>query len=325
MTSEKPVVIYALTLHPWMKEMVIAGALPQFEVLFLDIKDEGAVRSVLPRADFLVTMKLPAAYVPLLQNCKLVQLHGVGYDGIDVGGLARAGIPLASCPEGTIVGVAEHTILLILALYKQLVPVHESMREGKYDHMGWRANSHLLLGKTVGIVGLGRVGRRVAQLIHNFESKLIYYDVSRPSAAVEQELGATYARFEELLTQADIITVHAPLTPETRGLFGSSEFARMKPGALFINTSRGGTYDMDALYESLRSGHLGGAGLDVYNPEPPPPDHPILRLPNVICTPHTAAGTVESQRLKVQVQFENFMRVLRGETPHNLLKVASPG
>jgi glyoxylate reductase len=320
MTSQKLVAVFTLT-HPWMQETVLKAAPPQFEVLFLNIKDEGAAQKLLPRADFLMTMKLPSTYLPLLKNCKLVQLHGVGYDGVDTEGLAKLGIPIAACPEGTITGVAEHTVLLILALYKQLVRVHESMREGKYDSMAWRPGSHLLCGKTLGIVGLGRAGRRVSHVVRGFDINLIYYDLFRAPAAVEEELGATYVPFGELMSRADIISVHAPLTAETRGLFGAHEFARMKPGALFINTSRGGTYDLDALYERLRSGHLGGAGLDVFSPEPPPPDHPILRLPNVICTPHTAAGTVESQLEKVQVQFDNFMRVLRGETPRNLLKL----
>jgi phosphoglycerate dehydrogenase-like enzyme len=132
-------------------------------------------------------------------------------------------------------------------------------------------------------------------------------------------LGISFVTLDELLSQADIVSVHTPLTSETEGLFGAEEFARMKPGALFINTSRGGTYDMDALYDSLQSGHLGGAGLDVFNPEPPPPDHPITQLPNVICTPHMATGTVEAHQMKAQSQFNNFQRVLRGETPHNLI------
>jgi phosphoglycerate dehydrogenase-like enzyme len=267
--------------------------------------------------------ELPAERVALLERCKLVQHQGVGYDGIDVAALAQAGIPLATTPEGTIIGVAEHTILLILALSKQLVQVHESMRQGKFLNTEWRINSHFFYQKTLGIFGFGRIGRRVAQLVRGFEINLVYYDVFRAPETIEQELQATYLPFEALLTQADIISVHTPLTPETEGLFGAAEFAQMKPGALFINTSRGGTYDMDALYESLKAGHLGGAGLDVFNPEPPPPDHPILQLPHVICTPHVATGTVEAHLYKAQAHFENFKRVLQGETPRNI--VAAPG
>ena len=199
MTSQKLVAVFTLT-HPWMQEKVLKAAPPQFEVLFLNIKDEGAARKLLPRADFLMTMKLPSTYLPLLKKCKLVQLHGVGYDGVDTEGLARLGIPIAACPEGTITGVAEHTVLLILALYKQLVRVHESMREGKYDSMAWRPGSHLLFGKTLGIVGLGRAGRRVSHVVRGFDITLIYYDPVRAPATVEEELGATFASFDELLS-----------------------------------------------------------------------------------------------------------------------------
>jgi phosphoglycerate dehydrogenase-like enzyme len=306
-----------------MQEMVLKVAPEEFEVKFLDPKNETEVRTLLPVADFLMINELPAERVALLERCKLVQHQGVGYDGIDLAALTQAGIPLATTPEGTIIGVAEHTILLILALSKQLVQVHESMRQGKFLNAEWRVNSHFFYQKTLGIVGFGRIGRRVAQLVRGFEVHLVYYDVFRALETVEQELQATYLPFEALLTQADIISVHTPLTPETEGLFGAAEFARMKPGALFINTSRGGTYDMDALYESLKAGHLGGAGLDVFNPEPPPPFHPILQLPNVICTPHVATGTVEAHLYKAQAHFENFKRVLQGETPRNI--VTAPG
>jgi phosphoglycerate dehydrogenase-like enzyme len=302
-----------------MQEMVLKVAPPEFEVKFLNVKDAAEVHSLLPQADFLMINDLPAEWVVLLKRCKLVQHQGVGYDDIDVAALDRAGIPLATTPEGTVIGVAEHTILLILALYKQLIQVHESMRQGRFMNIDWRSSSHFLYEKTLGIVGFGRIGRRVAHLAKGFEPRIIYYDLFRPSAAIEQDLKVTYTPFEEVLSQADIISVHTPLTPETKELFGAQEFARMKPGALFINTSRGGTYDMDALYEYLRSGHLGGAGLDVFNPEPPPPDHPILQLPNVICTPHIATGTVEAHLKKAEAQFENFKRVLRGEKPHNVV------
>ena len=322
MTSKKPVAVFAFT-HPWMQKMVNRVAPPEFEVLFLDIKNEEEAHKVLPRADFLIGFALPGKYVPLLQNCKLVQAQGVGYDSIDTNALNKAGIPLAITPEGTITGVAEHIILFILALYKQLVQVHESLREGKYDGMGWRANSHFFCGKTLGIVGIRRVGQRVSQLVRGFEVNLIYYDVLRLPETLEQEICATYTPFEELLSQSDIISVNTPLTAETKGLFGSGEYARMKSGALFINTSRGETYDMDALCESLISGHLGGAGLDVFNPEPPPPDHPILRLPNVICTPHMATGTIEAHLIKAREHFDNFFRVLQGEEPHNLIVPAT--
>jgi len=314
----KPLALFALT-HPWMKEMVLRVAPPEFDVRFVDLSDHKDAAEQLPLADFLMTTYLPGELVQLLSRCKLVQHQGVGVDGIDTHALSTAQIPFAITPEGTVIGVAEHTILLILALSKQLVAVNASVRKGEYDNVRWRSNSYFLHRKTLGIVGLGRIGQRVAHLAKAFEANLVYSDPFRQSQEVERALEVKYVPLDNLLTEADIVSVHTPLTKDTEEMFGSEQFSRMRKGALFINTGRGGTYDMDALYASLDSGHLGGAGLDVFNPEPPPQDHPILQLPNVISTPHMATGTVDAHLMKAKGQFDNFGRVLRGETPHNLV------
>lgn len=318
MTLPLPLAVFVVA-QDWMRDIVRRAAPPDFEVQFLDKDDQPAIETLLPRASFVMTGFLPTTWIPLLQQCKLVQLPGVGYDSVNIQASSQARIPLALTPEGTVIGVAEHTVLLILALYKRLAEVHESMRQGVFDSLGWRPKCHFLHSKTLGIVGLGRIGQRVATLARAFDTRLIYYDVFRPDEAVERRLDIQFVPLGDLLSQADIISVHTPLTPESRGLFGAAEFAQMKRDALFINTSRGGTYDMDALYEALRSGHLGGAGLDVFNPEPPPATHPILQLPNVICTPHMATGTFEAHVMKAEAQFDNFQRVLRGEKPINLV------
>ena len=324
MSPERPVALFNFA-DPWMQEVVRRVAPAEFDVRFLGDPDDARQREeLLGRADFLVTLRLPAEWVPLLSRCRLVQNQGVGCDAIDTAALARAGIPLAVTPEGTTVGVAEHTLLLILALYRRLTAVHESLRRGGFDPVRWRPQCHSLEGKVLGLVGFGRIGRHVARLARAFGVSVVYADVLRAPPDVEAELGARRLPFGQLLAAADVVSAHTPLTAETKGMFGAAEFARMKPGALFINTSRGGTYDMDALCEALRSGRLGGAGLDVFNPEPPPPDHPILRLPNVVCTPHCAAGTVESHEAKARAQFDNFRRVLRGERPANLAHEPPP-
>jgi phosphoglycerate dehydrogenase-like enzyme len=304
----------------WMRQIVIKAAPPDFDVRFIDDpNDEPRVRELLAKADFLVTISLPASWTRALVRCRLVQLQGVGYDAVDLPALADAGIPLALTPEGTVSGVAEHTILLVLSLYRRLPALQDHFRRGEFDRLGWRPQCRSLRGRTFGIVGLGRIGRRVAHLASAFEAPVIYNDLHRAPADVERDLAAAYCSFDELLSESDIVSVHTPLTPSTRGMFGVREFARMKEGALFINTSRGETYDMDALAAALASGHLGGAGLDVFNPQPPPPEHPIRRLPNVIATPHMAAGTVESHLDKARAQFENFRHILRGEPPRNRL------
>jgi phosphoglycerate dehydrogenase-like enzyme len=316
--SRRPVAVFDLP-PEWMRDVTRRVAPPGFDVRFLDREDPGAADRLLPDADFYVVWTMPSEEVGLLRRCKLVQLAGVGYDDIPVADILRTGIPVASTPEGTVVGVAEHAIMLILGLYKHVAEVHASMRAGRFDTFGFRPSSHFFAGKTLGIVGFGRIGRRVARLACAFDARVIYHDVVRADPGVERSLGATRVPLAQLVSEADAITVHTTLTPESTGLFDAARFARMKPGAIFINTSRGGTYDMDALYASLRDGHLAGAGLDVFNPEPPPSDHPIFQLPNVLCTPHMATGTIEATQQKAESQFANFQRVLRGEPPLNLV------
>jgi D-3-phosphoglycerate dehydrogenase len=306
----RPVAVF-VTGNKWMQSVIRECAPAGVDVRFLDNPaDEPRVRELLPLADLLVTIKLPGAWVPLLRRCKLVQLQSVGSDGVDRAALTKAGIPLALTPEGTVVGVAEHTLLLMLAVYKRLTAVHAAVLRGEFDPVAWRPQCHFLQGKTVGLVGFGRIGRRVAHLVNAFEADVIYSDVAPAHADVATKLGAEHVSFDALLSRTDVVSVHTPLTPETYGLFGAAAFARIKSGAVFVNTGRGETYDMMSLYDALKRGHLGGAGLDVFDPEPPPADHPLLHLPNVVCTPHMATGTVEAHREKAAARFENLRRVL---------------
>lgn len=311
---QKPLVIYT-TCHPWVQAVVQEVAPADFAVHFLDLNDPVAAAEWLPRADFLVCLRLSPIQASLLKRCQLVMHNGVGYDAIDQRTLHEMGVPLAVTPAMTAETVAEHTLMMMLALSKQLIPAHISVQKGGFDLFGWRERSHTLFGKTVGIVGLGRIGKRVAHLAHAFGCQVIYNDLVAAAAELEQRLYLTRVSFEEILTTADVLTVHVPLTPLTKKMFGAAEFAQMKPDALYINASRGGTYDLDALYKSLVDGHLRGAGLDVFEPEPPPVQHPILQLPHVVCTPHIASGTVERQYAINRAQFANCQRVLAGQRP----------
>jgi len=322
--SEKEACIVYNFANPWMREVIRESAPDRFDIRFVErltegAADQSALAQLLGEADFLVTIELPDAWVKWLTRCRLVMTQGVGYDAVDVAALREAKIPLALTPEGTTEGVAEHTILFILALYKRLAEVDASVSRGEFDKIGWRSKCHLLYGKTLGLVGFGRIGQRVAQLARAFDVRVLYTDVQQASSEVETNLEAEYRDFDGLLGESDIISLHTPLTEGTKGLFGEAQFAAMRPGALFINTSRGGTYDMDALHEVIASGHLGGAGLDVFNPQPPPADHPILQLANVLCSPHMATGTVETHHQKATAQFENFARVLDGQPPQNVI------
>lgn len=317
----RPTAVFALT-HPWVRAVIQKMAddiTPEVQVLFLDTANEQELAQILPYADFLVTLSVRPDWIPLLKRCQLVQANGVGTDAIDVAGLKAAGIPVAISPQGTAVGVAEHTVLFILALSKQLIPVHNSMQAGRFEMFGWRQNSYTFHGKTLGIVGLGRIGRQVAHLAHAFGANVIYNDLVQAPVELEERLRLRRVSFAETLAEADIVTVHVPLTALTQGMFGAAEFAAMKPGSLYVNLARGGTYVLDDLYDALQSGHIRGAGLDVFLPEPPPADHPILQLPNVLCTPHMASGTVDRHQAIARGQLENFQRVLAGDPPLDLV------
>jgi D-3-phosphoglycerate dehydrogenase len=218
---------------------------------------------------------------------------GVGVDNIDVAAATRKGILVMNTPGGNTVSTAEHTITLLMSLARHVPQAHVSLHAGK-----WERNKLVgtqLAGKTLGVVGLGRVGREVARRAAGLDMKVLGFDpFLAPTAASQLGIEAV-AGLTDLLPRVDFLTVHTPLTNETRDLIGAREIAQMRPGAALINCARGGIINEAALAEALRSGHLAGAALDVFVEEPPPADHPLLQLPNVVTTPHLGASTVEAQ------------------------------
>ncbi len=289
----------------------------EFDVEFLDLNDADAVAATLPRVDALICLSLTTEQCRMLDRCKLVMHNGVGYDAIDIETLTEMGIPVAVTPVMTPEGVAEHALMLILALSKQLPAVQQSMKSGEWNMLGWREGSHNLSYKTLGIIGVGRIGKRIAHLAHAFGCRILYTDIVEAPAELVQAYGLERVERDVLIAQADIITLHVPLTDQTRSMFGAEEFASMKPGAIFINTSRGPTYDLEALVDSVESGHLFGAGVDVFDPEPPPGDHRVFSVMNIITTPHISSGTVERQYAINRAQFANAQRVFAGREPND--------
>jgi lactate dehydrogenase-like 2-hydroxyacid dehydrogenase len=224
---------------------------------------------------------------------------------------------VAITPEGTTDGVAEHTILMMLALYKHLTEAHNALKQGQWIHARLRPIALMLQAKRVGIVGLGRIGRAVARRLQGWEVELVYHDVRRLSPAEEAALGVTYLPLDDLLTTADVITLHVFLGPGTRHLIGEREFGLMKSSAIVINTSRGDVVDEAAFYRALRDRRIAAAGIDAWTEEPTPPDNPILALDNVLVTPHMATGNRDAMIKKSLACYANFQRVLRGEPPIN--------
>jgi phosphoglycerate dehydrogenase-like enzyme len=274
-----------------------------------------------PEADFAMTVACDAEMIAAAERLRLIQLAGVGFDKVDVAAATRAGIPVAQTVEGTVVGVAEHALLLTLAVYKQLVEADASVRRGEWLVWQMRPTSYLLHGKTVGIFGLGRIGQEAARRFQAFGAHIVYADVRRAREAVEDDLGARYVSLDELARTADVVSIHAPLTPETRHVFGETVLRKMKPTAVLINTARGPLVDEAMLVRALGEGWIQGAGLDVFEEEPPARDHALFGLRNVVLTPHCATGTRDSVVEKTVAAFENFRRVIEGERP---LEVINP-
>jgi len=306
--------------HPYgppIYDLVAAECPPELRIDFLDQGTPEELLRRLPDYELMIGGPLRRPQLEAAKRLRLLQCLGVGYDNVDVEAARGHGVMVATTPEGTVEGVAEHVLLMILAVNKQLLSADRAMREGQWLVWQLRPTSFMLSGLTLGLVGLGRIGRAVAERARAFGVELIYTDPQRAPAAVEAALHLRWLPLDELLRTADIVSLHTPLTPQTRGLIGRRELALMKPAAILVNTSRGEVVDEPALVEALRAGRLRGAGLDVFEQEPTPQDNPLLAMPQVVLTPHIATGTRQAMAIKARAQFANCLRVLRGEPPLN--------
>ncbi len=268
--------------------------------------------------DFLVVGDEPVSKDLLrhTRRLKLIQRLGVGFDNVDLEAATRFGIPVCTMPDFNAATVAEHTIMLILALLRRVFESNLLMKAGRWPlHTVAAQGIFDLQGKTLGIIGLGAIGEAVASRAQAFEVRILYYDKKRRSTAVEKELSVSYATLDDLLEESDIVTIHLPLTSETHRLIGRAEINKMKRTAIFINTARGAIVDDEALAEALDQGTIAGAGLDVFSQEPPDPRHPLRKCTNVLLTPHSAGQTREAMERMVTMMLENIQRVARNEEP----------
>ncbi len=267
-------------------------------------------------ADGLILRNMPYVDDEIL-NCapklKVIGRFGVGVDNVDLEAARKRGIRVVYTPGVNADTVAEHTFALLLALAKRLRFWHDALLKGEY-RLRWTEKSFEVQGKVLGIIGFGHVGRAVAQRARAFKMRLLVYDPF-VSPEIASSFEAESVSLEELLSQSDFITLHVPLTEQTRGLINRERLALMKRGAFLINTSRGEVCDLDALYEALQTGQLAGVALDVFPKEPPDVNHPIFRHPNFIGTPHVASHTPETLDRMALVVVEQVLKVLRGEDP----------
>ncbi|MCY7419060.1 MAG: D-glycerate dehydrogenase [Chloroflexi bacterium] len=245
---------------------------------------------------------------------KVVSNFAVGYDNIDVAACARRGIPVGNTPGVLTEATADLAMTLLLAVARRITESNTFVRDDRWVTWG----PLLLLGKdvsgaTLGIVGFGRIGREVARRARGFGMRVIYTGRSRAPEAIESELGATFVDFDSLLAQSDFVSVHVSLSAETRHLIDAAALAKMRPGSVLINTARGPVVDQAALTDSLRSGHLWGAGLDVTDPEPMRADDPLVNMPNCLIVPHVASATERTRDKMAEKAARNLLAGLRGD------------
>lgn len=257
----------------------------------------------------------------LSEKVKLIHVTSAGYDNIDIRALAEREIPLATNDGGNSVSVAEHVFMLVLALYRQLITHDNSLSAGRYT-LGPLIERFELINKTVGILGLGRIGTEVAKRLKPFNVRLVYHDIYRMES-LERELGITYLPFDELLRVSDIVTIHVPLTDETRNMIDDKALELMKPTAILINTARGSIIDEQALYRALKERRIAGAGIDVWEEEgllrQGKRKSPLWELDNIVATPHIAGQTYDTAFRRVDLALANFVRVANGEAPRSVV------
>ncbi|MCJ7759550.1 hydroxyacid dehydrogenase [Candidatus Bathyarchaeota archaeon] len=248
---------------------------------------------------------------------KVISRHGVGYDSIDVRAANEKGIVVTITPANA-ASVAEIAFGLMIAVARKIPEAHFYIKDKRWSRRASRTNltGVELSGKTLGILGLGRIGSRVAKIGKGFDMKLGYYDIVR-KRKLEKELPIERRSLDQLLSESDFVSVHVPLTDETRGMIGGKELKTMKRDAILINTARGPIVDEQALYHALKEKWIAAAGLDVFKEEPINQDNPLLELDNVVFTPHVAGSTNEARRRCAMMAVENTIRVLQGKKPEN--------
>jgi D-3-phosphoglycerate dehydrogenase / 2-oxoglutarate reductase len=259
--------------------------------------------------------KMSARVMQNLKRCRIIARYGIGVDNVDLAAATEAGILVTNVPDYCIDEVSDHALALLLALARKIVTADAGVKSGT-----WNVTAHAeirrLRGQTLGLLGFGKIATVLASKVQPLGMKVLVYDPYLKPELIAQQ-GAEAASLDRLLAEADAISVHVPLSPETRNLIGQRELARMKPTAFLINTSRGGIIDEQALALALKEDRLGGAALDVLSVEPPPPDHPLRQAPNMILTPHLAFYSQESV-IELQTKAaQEVARALKGEPPRS--------
>ena len=302
-------------------EVMLAQAPDDLEVTVVDRGLSEAEQIDLCRdADAIISSDISVNVLKECHNVKLIQTLSAGYDRLDLETILEMGIPVANNGGANAISVSEQTIALMISIGRNLMAQWDSTtRQRQWRGALYQTELSELTDKTVGIVGLGRIGKHVAKRLTGFDTRTIYHDVIDIPQGIRRELKAEPVPFDELLETSDIVSLHVPLTRRTRGMMSDREFEIMKPTAFLINACRGPVVDEAALYRALTEGKIAGAGLDVLEVEPTPPDNPLFDLDNVVITPHMAGQSVETALRAANFACANILRVLSGAEAESLV------
>jgi len=263
------------------------------ELVGQQCKTEAELIALVSDADAVITQfaRINANVIGAMKKARAIVRYGIGVDNVDLDAARSRQIPVCNVPDYCMDEVADHTLAFVLATTRQVVPNTLHLRQGKWGLPVPLTAMQTLKTLTVGVVGFGRIGREIVHRLLAFKCRVLVFDPLVAAAEIAKAGAEAAASLDALLAQSDIVTPHCPSTPQTRRMFNAETFARMKPGAIFINVGRGDLVDSNALVATLESGRLGAAALDVFDPEPIPTDHLILKLPNVILTAHIASAS----------------------------------
>lgn len=287
---------------------------PGFELKHGASRDEAHQREIIAEADYAISgqIAVPASVLRAAKRLKLLHKWGVGTDNLDLVTAAELGIKVARTTGSNAGPVAEFTLGLIIATLRSLAFSHAELMKGSWRGGRLPIDCYTLSGKTVGIVGFGAIGQKLARLLTGFDCKILYNKSRRLEAEEERRLGATYADLPDLLAASDVVSLHCPLTPATKGLIDRAALRLMKPTAVLVNVARGGVVVEEDLIAALKAREIHSAAMDVFETEPLPADHPLLALDNVVVTPHIAAGTVDNFEKTVLHMYRNIEHAAKG-------------
>ncbi len=323
MTTGKVVVI-SPQMEPVIWDMFVAEKPAGWQFTLVNQSDgEQKQASELADANYLISIMGGRPSVKVLENAKhlkLLQTMGQGTEHLPVKRALELGISVANAGGANAMSVAEHALLLMLACLKRFVALNQSTRQGRFWGNLPRVGSQELYDKTVGIVGFGNIGRRVAKLAYGFGANIIYNERFFVPYALRADMKAKPVTLDELLGQSDIISLHVPSFTANRGMISWEQFDKMKPTSYLINTARGNVIDEKALIKALNEHKIAGAGIDVWDPEPPSPDNPLLKMQNVVATPHAAGLSDQMLKREFETIWNNVVRVSKGQDPLNQIR-----